>query len=202
VTAVVGPEDDVNFMNHSNLSVYALDLFNESSAEKSIQEIITKEGSYSFAVFTVGGFGMGGFPDTSLEDIRKMIRLNFETAYTSARVLFNHYKQEKIQGRIILIGARPGLTLHKSVGTVAYGLSKSLVFSLAELINVSGHDLGIDATVIVPSIIDTPANRKAIPDADFSKWVQPGHIAENIYFLSTEAGKELRDSVFKVYGKS
>jgi len=71
-----------------------------------------------------------------------------------------------------------------------------------EIINHTGHESGIDAAVIVPSIIDTPSNRKSMPDADFSKWVTPGQLAENIYFLSTTAGRKQRKAVFKIYGDS
>ncbi len=202
VTAIVGSIDHINFMSHKNLLIHAVDLSNETEAENSLKNIISKHGSYSFAVLTVGGFGMGGLKDTSLTDIREMIQLNFETAYATSRLLLLHFIEKGIRGRMILIGARPGLDLGLAEDLVAYGLSKSLVLGLAEIINATGRGSGIDAAVIVPSIIDTPSNRKAIPDADFSKWVRPEQLAENIYFLSTTAGREQRKVVFKVYGDS
>jgi NAD(P)-dependent dehydrogenase (short-subunit alcohol dehydrogenase family) len=202
VTAVIGPSDDQNFISHKNLQVHAVDLFKEKEAEKSLKHIVGKYGPYSFAVFTVGGFTMGSMLETDLGSVREMMQLNFETAYSSSRVLFQHFKDEGIKGRMILIGARPGLNLRQAKEVVAYGLSKSLIFNLAEIINHTGHESGIDAAVIVPSIIDTPSNRKSMPDADFSKWVTPGQLAENIYFLSTTAGRKQRKAVFKIYGDS
>jgi NAD(P)-dependent dehydrogenase (short-subunit alcohol dehydrogenase family) len=202
VTAVVAPGDDVKFMSHKNLRVYAMDLSAEKEAEKLINQMIKDEGLHSFAVLTVGGFAMGGLSETGVADIRNMIQLNFETAYICSRVLFQHFTEKEIRGRIILIGARPGLYLRQAKGTVAYGFSKSLIFSLADIINQSGKERGIDAAVIVPSIIDTPSNRQAIPEADFSKWVSPVSLAENIYFLSTPAGREQRKVIFKIYGDS
>jgi NAD(P)-dependent dehydrogenase (short-subunit alcohol dehydrogenase family) len=202
VTAAVSPADDVNFISHENLHVISVDLSNESETEKSLDSILSGNGPYSFAVFTVGGFSMGGFPDTDLEDVHKMLRLNFETAFTASRIFFRHFKNQDNKGRIILIGARPGLDLHQAGETVAYGLSKSLIFGLADIINATGKKFGIDAAVLVPSIIDTPENREAMPDADYSKWVRPDHLAEYIYFLSTEAGRELRNVVQEVYGDS
>ncbi len=202
VIAVVSPHHDLNFLSHKNLLVRSVDLSIGTETESSLRNIISEDGPFSFAVFTVGGFTMGGFPETDLGPIREMMQLNFETAYTSSRVLFQHFKDEGIGGRMILIGARPGLNLQQAKETVAYGLSKSLVFNLADIINHSGREAGIDAAVIVPSIIDTPSNRKAMPEADFSKWVSPDELAENIYFLSTPAGKKQRKVVFKIYGDS
>lgn len=201
VTAIVRSADDLNFMEHENLSVQNLDL-NEQGADRSLQQIIDRHGPYTLAVLTVGGFAMGGLEDTDLEDIRKMIRLNFETAYTASKVMFQHFQDQGSGGRLILIGARPGLDLRQAKTAIAYGLSKSLIFGLADILNQSGRELGIDAAVIVPSIIDTPANRKSMPDADFGKWVSPAQLAENVYFLSTPSGRKQRNVIFRIYGDS
>jgi NAD(P)-dependent dehydrogenase (short-subunit alcohol dehydrogenase family) len=85
---------------------------------------------------------------------------------------------------------------------LSYALSKSLVFRLAEVINEDGKGYGITASVIVPGTIDTPQNREAMPDADFTAWVTASEIADNIYHLSTPAGRQLRESIIKVYGES
>jgi len=61
---------------------------------------------------------------------------------------------------------------------------------------------GITSSIIMPSLIDTPPNREAMPDADFSKWVKPETIAGNIFHLFTEPGKALRETVLKVYNES
>lgn len=202
VVAVVRTIGDLNFMDHKNLSVQALDLSEEGTAEKSLQQIITKHGPFSLAVLTVGGFAMGTLEETELKDIRNMIQLNFETAYTASKVIFQHFKEHKTRGRMILIGARPGLDLRQARTAVAYGLSKSLIFGLADILNHSDKESGIDAAVIVPSIIDTPANREAMPNAEFSKWVSPAQLADNVYFLSTPAGRKQRNVIFRIYGDS
>ena len=202
VTAVIGPNDETGFIRHEKLYAERIDLFGGPDAESALRELIKKNGPFSFSVLTVGGFGMGGFRQTSLEDLRKMFRLNFETAYTTSGVLCEHFMAAGLPGRIVLFGARPGLDLRYAGEMVAYGLSKSLVIHLAEIINVTGQGKNIDAAVIIPSIIDTPANRKAMPDADFAKWVLPDAIADNIYFLSTESGREQRNVILKMYGNS
>jgi NAD(P)-dependent dehydrogenase (short-subunit alcohol dehydrogenase family) len=124
--------------------------------------------------------------------------LNFKTAYFIARPLMQHF--EKVGGgQFILIGARPALKAEAGKDYVAYALSKSLVFALSELINASGSGKKISSTVIVPSTIDTEANRKSMPDANFSKWVKAESIAETIEFVLSDAGQSMRDTVIKMY---
>ena len=86
--------------------------------------------------------------------------------------------------------------------TLAYSLSKGLVFHLAELINAYGKEKNISATVLVPSIIDTPINREAMPEADFSTWVTPQALADMVAYLLTPSGKQVSESVIKLYNKS
>lgn len=202
VLAVVRSGDDLNFMDHDNLMVQALDLNEEVATRNSLEPMINRYSPFSMAVLTVGGFTMGTLEETALKDIREMMQLNFETAYIVSKIMFEHFKGKRTAGRIILIGARPGLNLRQAGKTVAYGLSKSLIFGLADILNQSGKESGIDAAVIVPSIIDTPANRKAMPDADFDKWVSPAQLAENVYFLATPSGRKQRNVIFRIYGDS
>ncbi len=202
VSAVVAPQDNIYFKKDDKLRTYAIDLLNESEAELSLHKVIAENGPISLAVLTVGGFSMGDFPASRLQEIRNMFKLNFETTYTTSRILFEHFRNEKIKGRMVFIGARPALQLNQSKEMVGYGLSKSLVFGLADIINASGNTMGIDAAVIVPSIIDTPANRKAMPDANFDSWVKPELIARNIHYLASESGVILRNPILKVYGDS
>ncbi|MEP7169524.1 MAG: short-chain dehydrogenase, partial [Bacteroidota bacterium] len=92
--------------------------------------------------------------------------------------------QLKIQakgGKIILIGSEPGKDGSKAKGSVAYGFTKSLLFRLAELINAEGRDKNISAHVIIPTTMDTPQNRAAMPKADFSKWTTPEKVSEEIF---------------------
>ena len=85
---------------------------------------------------------------------------------------------------------------------MAYALSKRLVFALSDFINAYGKGKQIHSTVIVPSTIDTPANRKSMPDADFSKWVTADAISETIGFLFNESGSQVREGVIKMYHES
>ena len=105
-------------------------------------------------------------------------------------------------GRIFIIGSKPGLSSVNSKGMVAYGLAKSLIFRLAELMNAEAKGTNVVVSVIVPSTIDTPQNRKSMPDADPAKWVKPEAIADVIYFYCTDAAAVLREPVIKMYNNS
>ncbi len=186
---------------HENFEPAALDLKNEEAAVKLVDETVKKYNSIDVAVFTVGGFTMGNIAETDAAAVRKMILLNFDTTYNVARpVLLQMMKQGS--GRIFLIGARAGMDMHGSKGIIAYSISKSLVFRLAELMNAETAGMDVVTSVVVPSIIDTPQNREAMPGSDFTKWVKPSAIADVIFYHCSAEASLLREPVIKVYGNS
>ncbi|HEY9657386.1 MAG TPA: SDR family NAD(P)-dependent oxidoreductase [Allocoleopsis sp.] len=202
VIGTVIPNDPVKMeTQHPEFETFTGDLSNEGAAGELIKTIVDRHGSIDAAVLTVGGFAMGSIAETTAADINKQFKLNFETAYNVARPVFLQMLKQK-NGRIFLIGSRPGSDMRHSKGMVAYGLAKSLNFRLAELMNQEAKGTNVVTTVIVPSTIDTPQNRKSMPDADPSKWVKPEAIAEVIYFHCSEEGKEIREPVVKIYGGS
>lgn len=200
VTGTLVPNDPVGIdIKNEHFEGIVVDLMDEEAAAGLVNAIISKRGNLDVAVLTVGGFVMGGIADTGIGDIRQQIRLNFETAYHVARPVFLQMLKQK-KGRIFLIGSRPGSDMRNSKGMVAYGLSKSLIFRLAELMNEEAKGIDVVTSVIAPSTIDTPQNRRSMPDADFSKWVTPEAIAAVIHFYASDAAGILREPVIKVYG--
>ncbi|MCX6319021.1 MAG: SDR family NAD(P)-dependent oxidoreductase [Bacteroidetes bacterium] len=177
----------------------AVDLTNEDDTKKWVDGIIASHGTVDAAVFTVGGFAMGVMADTRLSDIQRQYQLNFETSYNAARPVFAQMMRQQ-QGRIFFIGARPGLQATFSNGMVAYGLAKSLVFRLAELMNLESKGMDVVTAVVVPSTIDTPANRKSMPDADFTAWVKATDIADTIFFHCQPEATAIRETVIKMFG--
>ncbi len=176
-----------------------VDLNNEAAAELAIGNIISKQGSIDVAVLTAGGFTMGDIASTSSAHILAQFNLNVATAYHAARPIFQHMLS-KGKGRIFMVGSRPGLDMHQSKGMVAYGLTKSLIFRLAELMNDEAKGKDLVTSVIVPSTIDTPENRTSMPDADYTKWVKAESIAELVYYHSSENAAALREPILKIYG--
>lgn len=176
-------------------------LGDEEASGKFVETAISKYKNIDAAVLTVGGFAMGSIADTKTSDIEKQYKLNFETAYNVARPVFVQMMKQN-SGRIFIIGSKPGLDARNGKGMVAYGLAKSLIFRLAELMNHEAKGKNVVTSVIVPSTIDTPPNRKAMPDADFDDWVKPEAIAEVIYWHCTDEANVLREPVLKVYNKA
>jgi NAD(P)-dependent dehydrogenase (short-subunit alcohol dehydrogenase family) len=202
VIGTVIPNDPVKLdIDNSNFETTIVDLMNEDEAEKFVLQTAEKYHSVDVAVLTVGGFAMGSIAETKMADILKQHKLNFQTTYHVARPTFTQMMKQG-NGRIFLTGARTGIDMKYSKGTTAYGLSKSLIFRLAELMNeeAKGHD--VVTSVIAPSIIDTPQNRKSMPDADPSNWVRAEDIANAIYFYCTEEAVALREPILKVYNNA
>ncbi len=178
-----------------------VDLTNEDDSQKFIETILKKHESIDVAVLTVGGFALGKIAETKTADISKQYKLNFETAYNVARPVFvQMMKQES--GRIFIIGSKPGLDAKNGKGMVAYGLTKSLVFRLAELMNDEAKGKNVVTSVVVPSTIDTAPNHKSMPDANFDNWVKPEAIADVIYWHCTNEASVLREPVLKVYNNA
>lgn len=211
VTGTVVPNDPVTLdIKNSNFETAVVDLMSDEAAQKFVDSVIIKHGNIDAVILTVGGFAMGKIPETKTTDISKQYKLNFETAYNVARPVFVQMIKQN-SGRIFMIGSRPGSDMKSSKGMVAYGLAKSLIFRLAELMNDEakarlndsvGQGHNVVTSVVVPSTIDTPQNRASMPDADFSKWVKPEAIADVIYFHCTHEAAILREPVIKVYGNS
>jgi NAD(P)-dependent dehydrogenase (short-subunit alcohol dehydrogenase family) len=105
-------------------------------------------------------------------------------------------------GRIVFIGARPALQPGDAKNMIAYALSKSLLFNLAEIINKEGQGKNVSAAVIVPSTIDTETNRKSMPEANPDNWVKPAQLAEIIEFVVSDPAAVLRETVLKVYNNA
>ncbi|MDZ4796406.1 MAG: SDR family NAD(P)-dependent oxidoreductase [Bacteroidota bacterium] len=202
VTGTIIPDDSVTIdIRGKHFETAIVDMMQEEAAQQFVDLMVAKHNSLDVAVLTVGGFAMGNIITTKTADITKQYKLNFETAYNVARPVFTQMMKQG-SGRIFLIGSRPGNDMKNSKGMVGYGLAKSLIFRLAELMNEESGGKNIVTSVVVPSTIDTPQNRKSMPTADFSKWVTPEAIAGTIYFYCSPEGAILREPVIKVYGNS
>lgn len=159
--------------------IVSVDLTDEEAAEQYINHAIQKFGTIDAAVLTVGGFAMGNLNNTNTKVIEKFLKLNFETAYNLARPLMQHMATMR-KGKIFFIGSGQGMNTKTGKDVVAYSLSKSLLFQLTNIINAEKKNTGVQAFVVVPSIIDTHQNRKDMPNADFSQWQKPEDIARII----------------------
>ena len=184
------------------LFTYETDLSDEAQVQTLIQRVISKHGPIDAAILLAGGYTGGSLAETNGELIDRMMTLNFKTAYYVIQPLFAHMRSQPNGGRFVLIGARQALNAQLGRQVVGYTLSKSLLFELSNLINASGEEHDIVSTVIAPSVIDTAANRQAMPNADFTAWVNPQTIADTIAFVVSGAGLALREPILKVYNRA
>lgn len=202
VVGTIVPGDPTPFdINDARLEKVIVDLTDETGSEKFVQDVIARYGRIDGVVLTVGGFAMGNIADTKTADVYKQYKLNFETAYNIARPAFVQMIQQG-SGRIFIIGSKPGLSAKDGKGMIAYGLGKSLIFRLAELMNEEAKGYNVVTSVVVPSTIDTPQNRKAMPDAKFDNWIKAEAIADTIYFYCTDTASVLREPLIKVYNNA
>jgi NAD(P)-dependent dehydrogenase (short-subunit alcohol dehydrogenase family) len=192
------PIDPDKLLKHDNLEWTVVNLTDETTTRTFVEAAILKQGKIDAAVLLAGGFAMGQIDATGLGDLKSQFSLNFDTAYTVTRALFGHMLENK-RGRIVFVGSRSALIPSQGFRTLAYGLSKSLLFKLAEYLNEEASGIDVTASVVVPSTIDTAANRKSMPSADFSKWVKPEALAVTLEFILSESSSSLRQAVLKLY---
>jgi NAD(P)-dependent dehydrogenase (short-subunit alcohol dehydrogenase family) len=147
-------------------------------------------------VNTVGGFG-GGKPvlETELELWDRMYRMNVRTAVALSRAVLPGMLARQ-RGSIANIGSRAALDL--PVGLGAYAAAKGAVLALSEILQKEVAERHVRVNTIIPTTIDTPANRAAMPNADFSQWTPPAAIAEVIHWLASEAGATVRGALVPV----
>src|SRR5712692_4982524 len=144
-------------------------------------EISTREGAQTLA-------------DTDDATFQRMFDLNLNCVFHTLRAAVPALRKSG-NGRIIAIGSRAAV----EPGVGAYSASKAAMVSLIRTVALENKDAGLTANAILPGTMDNPANRKAIPNADVSKWVQPDSVAELVVWLAGEAGKDVNGSVIPVY---
>ncbi len=185
--------------DHPNFTALPAEISTREGAQGLVDKVVARFGKLDVLAHTVGGFAGGqSIVDTDDTTYQRMFDLNLNCVFHMLRAAIPLLRNTG-NGRIIAIGSRAALEPGAGVG--AYSASKAAMVSLIRTVALENKDAGLTANVILPGTIDTPANRKAIPNADVSKWVQPSSIAELVVWLASEAGKDVNGSVIPVYGK-
>lgn len=150
------------------------------------------------SIHLVGGFAMGDVANLSLADFERMWRLNTVTCFLACREAVKVMRKTKRGGRIVNVAARPVQV--PTPGMLAYVTAKAGVAALTQALaaEVLAEDILVNA--VLPSIIDTPANRRAMPNADHASWPKPAQIAETIAFLASPDNALTTGSLVPVYG--
>jgi len=181
------------------LLLEGVDAGDPQAVERAVAELLGRFGPIDVLVNTVGGYRAGTpVHETSLQTWDFMLNLNARTAFVVSRAVIPSML-ERGRGKIINISASSALK--GGANSAAYSASKSAVARLTESMAEEYKRLGINVNAVLPGTIDTPHNRQAMPQADYSRWVQPQELARVILFLASEDASPIHGALIPVYGK-
>jgi NAD(P)-dependent dehydrogenase (short-subunit alcohol dehydrogenase family) len=182
------------------LSGHSVDVTDEAAVGRLVDGILATHGRLDVLVNTVGGYA-GGVKLWELETrvFDQMLALNLRSGYMLARAAIAPMLRQK-QGSIVNVASKAAVD-HAS-GAAAYAASKAAAVALIDSLAADVKGAGVRVNSILPSIIDTPANRAAMPDADFAAWPKPEDIARVILFLSSDYARLIHGASIPVYGDS
>jgi NAD(P)-dependent dehydrogenase (short-subunit alcohol dehydrogenase family) len=180
------------------LSVGEIDLTQWAQAERAMQAIVARYGRIDVLVNIAGGFRWQTLADGDLAGWDQMYDINLKTAVAASKAALPSILKSDA-GRIINVGA--GAAAKAAAGMGAYAASKSGVLRLTESLSEEVKDRGVTVNAILPGTIDTPQNRKAMPQADTSKWVAPEAIADVVVFLASDGARAITGAAVPVFGR-
>ncbi len=152
------------------------------------------------SIHLVGGFAMKPLAETSAADFESQFRLNALTCFIACREAVASMRKGGVGGRIVNVGARP--VIAPVGGMVAYVASKASVASLTQTLAVELLAENILVNAVLPSTIDTPANRASMPKADHDKWPKPTELGEAIAFLASPDNTLTTGTLVPVFGRA
>lgn len=153
------------------------------------------------SVHLAGAFAMASIVNTSLADFRRMFDTNAVTCFLSCREAVRKMRGGRgAGGRIVNVAARPAVV--PAGGMIAYSASKAAVASITQSLAEEVKSDGIFVNAVLPSIMDTPANRAAMPNVDYGSWPKVEQVAETIAFLASPANALTTGALIPVYGRA
>lgn len=159
-------------------------------------------GALTGAVLTAGAWrgGHAFFEADSAADYRAVMDANLETAHVALRAILPGMVRRR-RGSVVLIGSRAGSRPYDAPGAAAYAASKAALSALAQAIAAEVLPHGVRVNLVLPSTIDTPANRRAMPDADPTRWVTTDSLCDVIRFLLSDQARDISGAALPVYGR-
>lgn len=181
---------------HAGVKLYS-DI--ELSDEAAVARLYGGAGALWASIHIAGGFAAKAAVDTSKADLMQQIDTNLVSTFLCCRAAVNAMRGG---GRIVNVAARPALEWRTGAGMTAYAASKAAVAALTASLAEEVAKDGILVNAVAPSIMDTPANRKAMPKADFGAWPKVEEVAASILFLASPDNAVTRGAIVPVYGRS
>jgi NAD(P)-dependent dehydrogenase (short-subunit alcohol dehydrogenase family) len=179
--------------------VVQADLSDPAQAGRAVDGVVGRFGRLDVLVHCVGGYSEAPLPETSPEAWRRLVDANLSTAFYCLRAAMPHMKRQGF-GRIVTVASRYALA--GDAGLAAYSASKGGLLRLTEVAAAEGRDHGVTVNAILPSIIDTEANRREMPEADFTRWVPAEAIARVVLFLASDDAAVVSGASIPVYGRA
>jgi NAD(P)-dependent dehydrogenase (short-subunit alcohol dehydrogenase family) len=177
-----------------------VDVTDEPAVGKFIGEIVAKHGRLDILVNTVGGYAGGtNLWEVDSQTYDKMLALNLKAGYVLARAIVPQMIKQN-RGWIVNIASKAAFD--HAAGGALYAASKAAALALMDSLAAEVKPFNINVNSVLPSIIDTTPNRKAMPGADFSKWPKPEEISPVILFLCSEEARVIHGAAIPVYGRS
>jgi len=193
-----GPEGLAERLGSGVLLVGGVDLASLAAAETAIASVKARFGRLDALINIAGGFQWDTIADGKVDSWDRMYAINLKTALNASKAALPHL-MESGAGRIVNVGAQSAL--HAASGFGPYAASKSAVHRLTESLADELKLKGVTVNAVMPSIIDTAANRRDMPKADFSRWVAPADLAAVILFLASDAAKAVTGALIPVSGQ-
>jgi NAD(P)-dependent dehydrogenase (short-subunit alcohol dehydrogenase family) len=177
---------------------FPADVTSAASIAAWVEAVKQKWGRADVLVNIAGGYKSKAVLEMDEADWDFMLNLNARSAFLTCKAVLP-LMLEQGGGKIINIGAKQALGAGRK--SAAYAASKAAVLRLTEALSAEVRDQGINVNAVLPSTIDTPANRASQPDADYGKWVSPEDLAAVIVFLASPAANAIHGAQIPVYGK-
>ena len=172
----------------------------ELSDEQSVSRLYAQFPDLWASIHAAGGFAMAPIAETSLDQFREMFHTNSVSAFLCCREAIKAFRRSPAKsGRIVNVAARPAVV--PTGGMIAYSTSKAAVASMTQSLaeELKAERMWVNA--VLPSIMDTPANRAAMPKADFAKWPKLSEVAATIAFLASPQNAVTRGALVPAYGQ-
>lgn len=184
----------------SPLEGYPVDVTDEAAVRQLIERILAKHVRLDALVNTVGGYA-GGLKLWEMETriFDQMLALNLRSGFALSRAAVRSMLK---QGRGAIVNVAAKAAVDHAAGAAAYAASKAAAVAMLDSLAADVKGSGVRVNTVLPSIIDTEANRKAMPQADFSKWPKPEDIARVILFLCSDDSRVIHGAAIPVYGDS
>lgn len=199
-TDAISALDDLRAQYRDRLYLFALDLTTERGAGQAIQQVVEWGGRLDVVAHLVGGYSGGTrIADTPADELERMIDLNLKSAWLVTRSAVPAMTARG-GGSMVFVSSRAAREGRR--GHAAYAVTKSALITLVEAIAEEYRDDGIRANVVLPGTMDTEANRRAMPDADHSRWTSPDQIASVIHYLASAESSAINGASIPVYGMS